>query len=110
MCLHLSRSDNHFLIILRAKNNGRTARQGYFSISFPIGVEGESLTISTDANRKMGKKYESWCDGRVVLSYPIAEGYMGHDRPVWRSYEEHYIKVQGDTNRKGLVRFYVNAG
>jgi hypothetical protein len=104
--------DQPFEIILKARNTGGVANQGYFSVSFPNGMI-KDLQIESDADsieRKVGKKYQPWANNRVVLSYPIAEGYKYDDsKPVWRSETEYFIRVRGYAERKGLLWFYVNA-
>ncbi len=103
--------DQPFEIILKARNTGEPANQGYFSISFPDGIK--DLEIDSDAEsieNKVGKKYQSWANNRVVLSYPIAEGYKHDDSmPVWQSETEYFIRVRGYAQRKGFLWFYANA-
>ena len=103
--------DQPFEIILKARNTGEAANQGYFSISFPDGIK--DLEIDSDAEsieNKVGKKYQSWANNRVVLSYPIAEGYKHDDSmPVWQSETEYFIRVRGYAERKGFLWFYANA-
>ena len=100
-----------FEIILKARNTGGAANQGYFSISFPDGIK--DLQIDSDADaieRKVGKKYQAWANNRVILSYPIAEGYKYDDSmPVWQSGNEYFIRVRGYAERKGFLWFYANA-
>jgi hypothetical protein len=102
-----------FEIILKARNNGKAAaNQGYFSISFPDGVS--QLKIETNANSKiatkLGSEYESWANERIILSYPIAEGFKyDAEGPSWPSGSEYFIKVSGYAKRKGFLWFYVNA-
>jgi hypothetical protein len=96
-----------FEIMLKAKNNGRSARQGYFSISFPDGVDRLNVESNTDA--RVGLKGDLWKADTVVLDYPIAEGFKFGDEPVWPSGKEFYIKVTGYARRKGFLWFYINA-
>ena len=105
--------DEPFEIILKARNNGRVAaHQGHFSISFPGGVE--HLKLETDADKrittKIGREYQSWANERVVLAYPIAEGFKyDTERPAWPSGSEYFIKVSGYAKSRGFLWFYVNA-
>lgn len=102
-----------FEIVLKVRNNGRVAaQQGHFSVSFPGGVE--RLKLETNADSKIGTKigteYESWANERVILSYPIAEGFKyDAEKPVWPSGTEYFIRVSGYAKRKGFLWFYVNA-
>ena len=93
-------------IRLTARNNGPVAaQQGYFSVSFPDGID--DLKITSNVNRKIGQKGDSWSGGTTTLGYPIAEGFL--DEEVWRSGKEYVINVSGYPRRKGLLWFYVNA-
>lgn len=97
-----------FEIRLTARNNGNHAHQGYFSVCFPDGAD--DLTITSNVDMKIGQKGSSWCNGNVILSYPIAEGFLHSDKePVWRSQKEFFITVKGYPKRKGLFWYYVNA-
>lgn len=102
-----------FEIILKARNNGkRAANQGYFSVSFPDGVK--QLRVETNADSKIGTKigaeYDSWANERIILSYPIAEGFKYDDeKPVWPSGTEYFIRVSGYAKRKGFLWFYLNS-
>lgn len=60
-----------FEIRLTARNNGRDANQGYFSVSFPDGVD--NLNIESNADSRIGLKGDSWKNDTLMLSYPIAE-------------------------------------
>lgn len=96
-----------FEITITAKNNGSDAFQGYFSVSFPDGVD--DLSIESNTETKIGKKGELWKGEQVVLNYPIAEGYKFGEASTWQSGKEYYIKVRGYARHKGFFRFYINA-
>lgn len=96
-----------FEITLKAKNNGRPARQGYFSVSFPDGVD--KLSVESSADTRVGMKGDLWKADAIVLDYPIAEGFKFGDGPVWPGGKEFYIKVTGYAKRKGFLWFYINA-
>jgi hypothetical protein len=95
-------------IRLTARNIGRDAHQGYFSISFPDGID--DLKITSNANTQIGKKGEHWGNSSRVLHYPIAEGFLySEDNPVWLSGKEYLITVSGSPLKQGLFWFYLNA-
>jgi hypothetical protein len=96
-----------FEIRPKARNNGPDANQGYFSVSFPDGVE--HLAIQSNADKKIGLEGESSGNERWVLSYPIAEGHRYGEGPTRPAGKEYFINVQGYPKRKGLLWFYVNA-
>jgi hypothetical protein len=96
-----------FEIRLKARNNGREAHQGYFSISFPDGVD--NLSIESNTDTQLGLTGGSWSGGNLVLTYPIAEGFKYGDEPAWPSGKEYFINVRGYPKRKGLLWYYVNA-
>jgi hypothetical protein len=102
-----------FEIYVKARNSGKSIRQGYFSVSFPAGVE--KLSIESSAFTMIGMKNDFWSGERHILEYPIAEGFK-HDRDntgdpnqSWPAGWVHHIKVRGYARRKGLLWFYVNA-
>lgn len=98
-----------FEIIVKARNNGANARQGYFSVSFPSKVENVEI-VEANTSTKMGKKGDSWGNGKVVLSYPIAEGFRySEDTAAWFGGAEYFIKVRAYSSQKGLLRFYINS-
>lgn len=98
-----------FEIEITARNNGPDAHQGYFSISFPDGVDNLSF-IESNADTQVGLKGDSWCGDRLTLSYPIAEGFKWGDAdPVWPSGKQYLMNVKGYPKRRGLLWFYVNA-
>ena len=98
-----------FEIIVKARNNGANARQGYFSVSFPSPVENIEI-IETNTSKKLGKKGDAWGNGKWVLSYPIAEGFRySEDGSAWSTGAEYFIKVRAYSSQKGLLRFYVNS-
>jgi hypothetical protein len=97
-----------FEIVLHARNNGRPANQGYFSISFPNGIEALKI-IDSNTETKVGVKGDSWKSGSEILSYPIAEGFKYAREPVWFSKKAYFIRVQGYAKRKGFLWFYVSA-
>lgn len=98
-----------FEMTLTARNNGRNAYQGYFSITFPDGIETLEI-VESNTETQTGKKGASWAGGRITLSYPIAEGYKYSEKEYsWQNGREYFIKIRGYPNRKGLLRFYVNA-
>lgn len=105
--------DEPFEIVLRARNNGKAAaNQGYFSVSFPNGARNLKLDTNADRNlgTKIGTEYESWANERLILEYPIAEGFKYDEtNPVWPSGTEYFIRVSGYAKRKGFLWFYVNA-
>ncbi len=96
-------------ITVTTRNTGADARQGYFSVSFPSKVENVKI-VDTNTSKKIGQKGDSWANGRVILNYPIAEGfrYSGNS-PAWLSDKEYFIKVRAYSNQMGLLRFFVNA-
>jgi hypothetical protein len=97
-----------FEIRVTARNNGREANQGYFSVSFPDGVD--NLSIDSNAATQLGLKGASWKGGSLVLRYPIAEGFQyGEEAPAWPSEKEYFITVRAYPKRKGLLWYYVNA-
>jgi len=102
--VHLS---NPFEITVTARNNGRDAYQGYFSISFPDGAE--DLSVESNTEIMIGKKGDQWKNGEMTLKYPITEGYKYGEEPVWESGREYKLKVRGYAKRKGFFWFYVNA-
>ena len=97
-----------FEIRLTARNNGRDAHQGYFSVSFPDGVD--NLTVESNADTRIGLKGGPWKNDTLTLNYPIAEGFKwGEEAPVWPAGKEYFINVRGYPKRKGLLWYYVNA-
>jgi predicted nucleotide-binding protein len=96
-----------FEIVVKARNNGDSAGEGYFSVSFPDGVDG--LEIESDTSTQIGLPGARWSNGRVVLQYPIAEGYKPAKELLWLTGAEFYIKVRGSLRWRGVNRFYVNA-
>ena len=96
-----------FEIRVTARNNGSAAKQGYFSVSFPDGVEG--LSIESNLETKVGLKGDPWGGGNVSLSYPIAEGFLEGENGVWAPLKEYSIKIRAYAKRKGLLWYYVNA-
>lgn len=101
--------DQPFEMTLTARNNGRDAHQGYFSITFPDGIRTLEI-VESNAETQFGQKGGSWGNGGVTLSYPIAEGFkFSNKESCWQSGKEYFIKIRGYPNRKGLLRFYVNA-
>lgn len=98
-----------FEITVKARNNGANAKQGYFSVSFPSKVENIEI-IETNTSKQFGKKGDTWGNGKLILSYPIAEGFRySEDAPSWYSGKEYFIKVRAYSTQKGLLRFYVNS-
>lgn len=93
-------------ILLKAKNIGEDTQEAYFSISFPFGIDDIEILGSNTATQK-GKKDETWCNGEMILSYPIAEGLKY--RGTWGKGVECYLKVKISPFKKGFVWFYVNA-
>jgi hypothetical protein len=98
-----------FELNLTARNNGRDAHQGYFSVSFPDGVD--RLSAESNAESRLGLKGDSWKNGRLVLRYPIAEAfrYSSEAQPAWASGQEYALTVRGYAKRKGLLWYYINA-
>jgi hypothetical protein len=97
-----------FEITLRARNIGHDTAEGYFSVSFPNGVDDLKI-VEANTSTQDGARGKAWANNRLILSYPIAEGFRyGTDSP-WLSTEEYYIKVQGYPKRKGLMWFYISA-
>lgn len=95
-------------IRLTARNIGRGAHQGYFSVSFPDGIDG--LTITTNVDKQVGQKGDHWGNRSRVLRYPIAEGFLySEDTPVWPPGDEYLISVSGYPRRSGIFWFYINA-
>jgi hypothetical protein len=93
-------------IIIRARNEGSTAREGYLSVSFPEAVEDHDVSIiQTDAHPQIGRVKQSWCSGRVILEYPIAE----ISSAPWEPGAEHFMKVQFRSRRRGWLHYYVSA-
>jgi hypothetical protein len=93
-------------IIIRARTDNKAAREGYFSVSFPDGVEDYDISIlQTDVKPHVGRAKEPWCSGRVILEYPIAEV----SAAPWESHKEHFMKVQFKSRRRGWLRYYVSA-
>ncbi|HWW74173.1 MAG TPA: hypothetical protein VNZ44_02185, partial [Pyrinomonadaceae bacterium] len=103
--VHLS---GPFEITVTARNNGRSAQQGYFSISFPDGADGLSI-VESNADTRIGEKGDEWINGGLTLSYPIAEGCKYGEESAWKSGREYKLKVRGYAKRKGFLWFYVNA-
>lgn len=98
-----------FEIVLQAKNNGKDAKEGYFSISFPLGIDELSI-IESNANKKTGAKGGKWKNDDIVLNYPIAEAYTYHDEFItWPSQQTKYLRIQAKANHKGLLWFYVSS-
>lgn len=83
------------------------AVQGYFSISFPQGIDHLKI-IKSNTETKIGFKGDFWGGESYLLKYPIAEGFK-YGGACWRSRRTYFITVQGYARRKGLMRFYVNA-
>ena len=96
-----------FAIRLTARNTGKTALEGYFSVSFPDGVE--ELKIHSSLENKIGLRGDSWCGDRVLLRYPIAEGFRDGPNLGWPSGREEIITVSASPQRKGLLWYYVNS-
>ncbi len=101
--------DEPINISVTARNVGRDANQGYFSVSFPDGID--NLKITANVSTQIGRKGDHWCNDNRVLHYPIAEGCLcaGPENPGWRSGREYAIEVSGTARRKGVLWFYVNA-
>lgn len=103
--------DEPFEITLKAKNTGAATHEGYFSVSFPDGVKGMRVTTGHDSKlvTKTGERGQAWSNGRDVLLYPIAEGYIYDDEKLaWPSGAEYFITVSGYAERKGFLWFHVN--
>jgi hypothetical protein len=96
-----------FEIRVTARNNGSGAHQGYFSVSFPDGVD--DLRLESNIDKQVGLRGDSWGNGGVVLSYPIAEGFRYGDDVVWPTGKEYFINLTAYAKRKGLLWYYVNA-
>jgi hypothetical protein len=90
-------------IRLTARNNGQNAEWGYFSVSFPDGIDDLKITSSVD--KEIGQKGDNWSNGTIILKYPIAEGLKFE----WHSVKEYVINVSGYARRRGIFWFYVNA-
>jgi hypothetical protein len=68
------------------------------------------LSIESNIEKRIGLKGDSWKNGNLVLSYPIAEAFLyGEEEPVWPSGKEYFINVRAYAKRKGLLWYYVNA-
>jgi hypothetical protein len=89
-------------------DGGGDATQGYFSVSFPDGVEDLKI-IQTNAQSLTGKRGDVWAGERYTLKYPIAEGFKCAENEVWSSGWSYYIRLQGYPKQKGFLWFYVNA-
>ncbi|MBK9005734.1 MAG: hypothetical protein IPM31_01950 [Anaerolineae bacterium] len=100
-----------FEITIIAKNYGAHAKQGYFSASFPSMVDKVEIIESSESiQTQTGTKGGRWSGGRVVLKYPIAEGYKySNDSYSWANGEEFFMKVRAYSNKSGLLRYFVNA-
>lgn len=95
-----------FEIVIRARNQGDIAREGYFSLSFPEGVDEDDITIvQTDIEHRVGRLREPWCSGRIILTYPIAEAWSA----PWQADCEHYMKIRLTSQRRGWLRLYASS-
>lgn len=94
-------------IRVTARNTGKAATQGYFSVSFPDGVE--DLKLDSNLDNKIGLKGDPWSGERVLLKYPIAEGSSSGTEPCWPTFKENFICVRAYAKRKGLLWYYVSA-
>jgi hypothetical protein len=75
-------------------------------VSFPEAVEDHDISIiQTDADPRVECVKQSWCGGRVILEYPIAE----ISSVPWESDQEHFMKVQVRSRRRGWLHYYVSA-
>jgi hypothetical protein len=93
-----------FEIIVRARNAGQVAREGYFSVSFPEAVYDIEI-VQTDIAQQIGLAKNPWCNDTVILAYPIAEAFAN----PWEPSHEHFVRVRARTQRAGWLPFYVNA-
>ena len=97
-----------FEVMIKATNLGRPARQGYFSLSFPDGVDDLHARSTIDTN--VGQRGDRWADGRITLKYPIAEAFRyGEESPTWDHGNEYALIVQARARRKGLLWFYASS-
>lgn len=95
-----------FEIIVHARNEGGTRREGYFSVSFPEAVDEAAIEIvETDIDQHIGRAKDPWCAGRVILQYSIAEGFASR----WEPAQEHFLKVRARSHRAGWLPFFINA-
>jgi hypothetical protein len=82
--------------------------QGYFSLSFPDGVD--DLHALSTIDTKVGQRGDRWADGRITLKYPIAEAFRyGEESPTWDHGHEYALVVQARARRKGLLWFYASS-
>jgi len=91
-----------FEIEITARNMDNRIREGYFSISFPDGVD---FLPPTDSQVKFGTRGMKWCGGQVRLQYPIFERIDLN----WAPGIEHLLRFQGSCSKKGLLWIYLNA-
>jgi hypothetical protein len=102
-----------FEIYVKAKNNGRDVKQGYFSVSFPDGIE--ELSIESNAYTQIGRRGNFWSGQTYILEYPIAEGFKydkdgtGEKNQIWSAGQVYHIKIRAYKKGKGLLWFYLNA-
>ena len=89
---------------VRARNFGGAAGQAYFSVSFPIGFERVSV-LHSDCQPKVGLRNEPWANERIVLRYPIAEGFS-YGEPFWQPRVERSMTVEACAAAKGLLQVY----
>lgn len=94
-------------IRVTARNTGKDAKEGYFSISFPDGAE--DVKLNSNVSHKIGLRGDPWCGDRVLLRYPIAEGFSSGVEVGWPANKENFISVSAYAKRKGLLWYYVSA-
>lgn len=92
-----------FEIRLTARNTDDKLREGYFSISFPDGIDGFPPPGGPPVY--CGVRGDKWCGGQVRLRYPIIERSDSH----WSPGIEHLLTFSGTCNKKGLLWVYLNA-
>jgi len=101
-----------FEITIKATNLGRPAKQGYFSLSFPDGVD-ELHVVRSTTDTQIGKCGDQWAGGRCTLAYAIAEAFRPAGpspvSPAWNYRQEHSLVIQARVRRQGLLWFHVSA-
>lgn len=101
-------NDQPIHIEVRARNYGGPAAQAYFSASFPFGFDGVKV-LHSDCETKIGLRNDSWANKRIVLRYPIVEGFS-YQKPVWAPRVEHCMIFETRvTPRTGLLQVYFNS-
>jgi hypothetical protein len=97
-----------FEITIKATNLGGPAKQGYFSLSFPDGVD--DLHAQSSIDTTVGQRGDRWADGRFTLKYPIAEASRyAEDSSAWDHGHEYALAIQARARRKGLLWFYASS-